>query len=93
MTDVFAFVRAARGPVLMIALGVLFLLDQYASIHFSRTWPILFILYGVLKLVERLIAPPVPAPAPAPGWTPPSPRPWTPPTQSGVQSPTQGGVQ
>ena len=44
---------AVRGPVLLITLGVLFTMDQFGSVDFSRTWPVLIIVFGVLKLMER----------------------------------------
>ena len=59
-----AFVRAVRGPVLMIALGVLFVLDQSGVVRVSATWPFLMILIGLFKLAERLLGPAVNA-APA----------------------------
>ena len=39
---------AIRGPV-----GVLFALHQFTDYGFQRTWPVLLILFGVLKLLER----------------------------------------
>lgn len=67
-----AFVQAARGPVLLIVLGVLFALQQAGTLPFSRSWPLLIIAIGVMKLIERLVAPrgpyiPPPPPPPAPG--------------------------
>jgi hypothetical protein len=60
VTDRATLIRAARGPVLLIALGVLFVLDQHTSrLPFFRTWPILIILVGVFRLAEKLGAPPV----------------------------------
>ena len=57
-----AFVRAVRGPMLLIALGVLFVLDQQTeSLTLHRTWPILLILMGLFRLAEKLVAPPPPA--------------------------------
>lgn len=50
-----------RGPIMLIALGGLFALDQltpYGLYSFWRTWPILVILFGVLKLMERISAGP-----------------------------------
>jgi hypothetical protein len=44
-----------RGPVILIALGVLFAIDQFGSYSFSRTWPVLLILFGLLKLLERVV--------------------------------------
>jgi len=45
--------RAIRGPVMLITLGVLFLWDHLGTQPFSRTFPILLLVYGVLKLLER----------------------------------------
>lgn len=46
-------VRAVRGPLLLIALGALLLVDRFTYFGFSQSWPILVILFGVLKLAER----------------------------------------
>lgn len=52
------FVQAIRGPIMLIALGSLVAID-YAGIYgFWRTWPILIIIFGVLKLLERAGAKP-----------------------------------
>jgi hypothetical protein len=51
-------ISAIRGPILLITLGTLVALDYFAGYRFSRTWPILIIVFGVLKLLERLAAPP-----------------------------------
>jgi len=41
------------GPVILITLGVVFLLDQIVpGWSIGRTWPILLIVVGTLKLVE-----------------------------------------
>jgi len=48
-----ALLRAIRGPVMLITLGALFLWDHLGAHPFSRTFPILLIVYGVLKLLER----------------------------------------
>jgi hypothetical protein len=48
-----SFVQAIRGPIMLIALGSLVAID-YAGIYgFWRTWPILIIIFGLLKLLER----------------------------------------
>ena len=46
-------VRAVRGPLLLITLGTLLLLDRFTYFGFSQSWPILVILLGVLKPGER----------------------------------------
>lgn len=77
------FVRAIRGPVMLIAVGTLFAVDQARGWGFERTWPVLIILFGVFKLLERSMGPafaPYPygpgnAPPGAPVYTPPPPPP------------------
>lgn len=46
-------IAAIRGPVVLITLGVLFLIDQASVYSFRQTWPVLIIVFGVLKLMER----------------------------------------
>jgi|YNPBryunderm2012_1023409.scaffolds.fasta_scaffold00687_8 hypothetical protein len=48
-----ALLRAIRGPLMLMTLGALFLWDHLGTQPFSRTFPILLIVYGVLKLLER----------------------------------------
>ena len=45
-----------RGPIMLITLGVLFAVDQLGSYSFWRTWPVLVILFGVLKLLEKVFS-------------------------------------
>jgi hypothetical protein len=53
-----SFIQAIRGPIMMITLGSLVAID-YAGIYgFWRTWPILVIVFGILKLAERAVAKP-----------------------------------
>ncbi len=47
-------VTAVRGPILMITLGLLFIADRFGAADFRQSWPVLIIVYGVLKLLERL---------------------------------------
>ncbi len=44
---------AVRGPVLLITLGVLLSIDHFGSVSFGRTWPVLLIVFGLFKLLER----------------------------------------
>ena len=46
--------RAIRGPVLLVTLGTLFLIDHSGGISFGRTWPVLLIVLGLLRLGEYL---------------------------------------
>jgi hypothetical protein len=49
-------IRAIRGPILLIALGLLFTEDYFGQYPFHRTWPVLLIVYGLLKLLAHVIA-------------------------------------
>ena len=55
-------VQAIRGPIMLILLGTLVALDYFGVYGFSRTWPILIIAFGLLKLLEKLVAHPMPPP-------------------------------
>jgi hypothetical protein len=44
---------AIRGPVLLITLGVLLSIDHFGTVSFGRTWPVLLIVFGLFKLLER----------------------------------------
>ena len=54
MTRSSSFLVAIRGPLLMITLGVLAAADQLGKVSFWRTWPVLLIVGGGLKLAERM---------------------------------------
>jgi hypothetical protein len=49
-----SLLMAIRGPVLLVALGLLMAADQLDRMSFSRTWPVLLILFGLFKLAEHL---------------------------------------
>ena len=52
--NVHNFLLAVRGPVILVALGLLLAADQLDRMSFSRTWPVLLILFGLFKLAEHL---------------------------------------
>lgn len=54
MSPFAALMRAMRGPLLLIALGVLMLLHRSNGVPFTKTWPVLLIVFGAMKLFERL---------------------------------------
>lgn len=63
------YAQAIRGPVVLIVIGVLCAVHQAGMLPFSRTWPLLIIVLGVMKLIERWNAPrpsfpPPPSPPP-----------------------------
>jgi hypothetical protein len=72
MNDISSVIQAIRGPIMLITLGALVAID-YAGIYgFWRTWPILIIVFGLLKLLERASAKPAPPSYPPTSYPPPS---------------------
>ena len=49
-----SLISAIQGPVMLIAVGLLFAADQFTNYGIGRTWPALLILLGLLKLAERI---------------------------------------
>ena len=47
-------VCAIRGPIMLIAVGTLFAFAQFTSYGIHRTWPVLLIVLGLLKLMDRV---------------------------------------
>ncbi|HEX8926863.1 MAG TPA: DUF5668 domain-containing protein, partial [Terriglobales bacterium] len=41
------------APAVLITLGILFLLQETGVSHFNQTWPLLFIVIGVVQIVKR----------------------------------------
>lgn len=73
-----SLIRAIRGPVTLITVGVLFAMNNFTPYRFHQTWPVLLIVFGLLSLVRRGVEPLPPPPAPLPyNYQPP------PPTASG----------
>ena len=46
-------IRAIRGPVILITVGVLFALQNFNIYGFGQTWPVLLIVIGLLSLCGR----------------------------------------
>jgi hypothetical protein len=61
----FRLLQATRGPILLMTLGALVLIDYTGIYGFSRTWPVLIIVFGVMKLLEQIAKPPSPPPPPS----------------------------
>ena len=66
---------AIRGPIVMITIGTLIAFDTFDGYSFSRTWPVIIIVFGLLKLFERVAASPA---------QPDQPQPPSPPAGTGV---------
>ena len=54
--------RAIKGPIILITLGVLFALQSFNIYGFDQTWPVLLIVIGLLSLFGRAVQPPPPPP-------------------------------
>ncbi len=59
--------RGLVGPVVLVTVGLLSLIDNLGGPRWHRTWPVLLLAIGITKLLERQ-APPPPPPA-IPGGT------------------------
>lgn len=71
-----SLLRAIRGPITLITVGVLFALNNFTPYRFQQTWPVLLIVFGLLSLVRRGVEPVYETPAP--GYAPPPPPPYQP---------------
>lgn len=63
-------IRAVTGPIVLITVGALFTIDKFTEFGFGRTWPVLLIVLGVLRLFggrrrDRGYYPPPPPPGAA----------------------------
>ena len=47
-----SLLRSIRGPVMLVTLGTLFMIDHAGGASFHRTWPVLLIVLGVMWLAE-----------------------------------------
>jgi cell wall-active antibiotic response 4TMS protein YvqF len=43
--------RGLMAPAVLITLGCLFMLNEFGVAHFHRTWPILLIVIGLVKVL------------------------------------------
>jgi hypothetical protein len=85
-------IRAIRGPIILITVGVLFALQSFNIYGFDQTWPVLLIVIGLLSLCGRAgrPVPPPPGPTVAPGVPPPPNYNWPPPS-SGYRGTSYSG--
>ena len=49
------FIQAARGPVMLMTLGILLAMHQNTAWGFEQTFPVLIIVFGIMKLLERAV--------------------------------------
>lgn len=53
-TNNVSLLRSIRGPVMLVTLGTLFLIDHSGGASFGRTWPVLLIVLGLLWLGDYM---------------------------------------
>ena len=63
--------RIWSGPIWLVTIGTLFLIQSFDGPGFGRTWPVLLLVVGLMKLMDtRTPPPPIPAgPPPTTGFT------------------------
>lgn len=67
-----SLMRAIRGPITLITVGILFAFNNFTEYSFDKTWPVLLIVFGLLSLMKRSMDPVVPPPPPVPPFPPPA---------------------
>jgi hypothetical protein len=45
-------IHALMGPIILITIGVIFLLGRFTHYGFSRLWPVILLVAGVVLLAE-----------------------------------------
>ena len=53
-TGMAALIGALRGPVLLATLGGLLTAHRFSDVTFGKTWPVLLIVFGLMKLFQRM---------------------------------------
>ena len=56
-TGTAALMGALRGPLMLMTLGGLLTAHRFTDVTFGQTWPVLLIVFGVMKLLQRMIGP------------------------------------
>lgn len=65
-TGTAALIAALRGPVMLMTLGGLLTAHRFSEVTFGKTWPVLLIVFGLMKLIQRMASTSA-AEAPPPG--------------------------
>ena len=66
MTRAAMYAQAVRGPIVLMTVGALFAMHEAGLLSLSRTWPLVIIVIGVMKLIERMALPTARPAAPNP---------------------------
>jgi hypothetical protein len=63
--------RKIMGPAMLVTIGVLFLLENLHVVNFHRTWPVILLVVGAVKLLQGSASAADHIPSLAPGTNPP----------------------
>jgi hypothetical protein len=63
--------RRIMGPAMMVTVGALFLLENLGALGFGRTWPVILLVIGGVKLLQGSASTEGHILTPGPGTTPP----------------------
>jgi hypothetical protein len=63
--------RRIMGPAVVFTIGVLFLLENLGALGFGRTWPVILLVIGAVKLLQGSASTEGHLLTPGPGTTPP----------------------
>lgn len=66
----YLLLRRLLGPLILVTIGIMALLNQFGVLSFGRSWPLILIVVGVVKLAENLALGQMPPPPPG-GFYPP----------------------
>jgi hypothetical protein len=89
--------RAIRGPITLITIGVLFAFNNFTAYRFDQTWPVILIVFGLFSLLGRSVDRWQAPPRNQQSWYPPPPPPGNPPqgasySQSNYAQPAPGAA-
>ncbi len=56
-TGAAALLGALRGPIMLATLGGLLTAHRFTDVTFGKTWPVLLIVFGLMKLLQKLASP------------------------------------
>ena len=58
----YLLLRRLMGPLILVTVGVMALLNQYGVLSFDRSWPLILIVIGAVKLAENVALGQMPPP-------------------------------
>lgn len=50
----YLLLRRLMGPLILVTIGIMALLNQFGVLSFDRSWPLILIVIGIVKLAENV---------------------------------------